>query len=98
MPGFETELVGDQRQLGFLGGVERVGVAPVAAAVDHAAVEHPAVEVVADVVVVLADLERAGAATGGSITLAWATRARVVGEISWRARSALWARRTSSSS
>ena len=58
----EHQLVANQLQLGELRGAEVVSCTPVAAAVDHRIAEHDLVQFVADVVMPLADLERA--ATG----------------------------------
>src|SRR5690606_4429113 len=57
--GLETKLAANQVELGFLCAVEIVRIAPVSAAVDHARVEHTLVQVIADVIVLLAHLERA---------------------------------------
>ena len=59
-PRAQADLAADQIQLGLLGGVQGVGAfVSVGARVDHARVEHRLVQIVADVVVLLADLESA---------------------------------------
>ena len=55
----ELQLARDQVELGDLRGVELGRLAPISAAVDQARAQHGAVEIVAQVVVALADLERA---------------------------------------
>ncbi len=56
LPRAQAQLAADQVKLGFLRGVEIVGIAPVAAAVHQALTEHGLVEIVAEVVVAAAHL------------------------------------------
>ena len=56
--GLQFELAGDQIQLMFLCFVQRLRTLPVRAAIEHAFVQHGAIQILAQVVMLVSDLER----------------------------------------